>query len=156
MKYKNITQPFSLYLKSQQVSQNTLRNYLSDINHFLGWLDNYEFNLGSDEPNIIAQKMSKATFKKYKQFLRKNSISVVTVNRRLSSLRQLSAFFVSQGWTENDQAKKITNITTKKEMDLSSQLITKFAKSLTKEEKSSSTIRNYLSDVRNYLDYLEI
>ena len=156
MNYKNITQPFSLYLKSQQVSQNTLRNYLSDIGHFFNWLDNYEFNLGSDNPNIIAQKISKTTFKKYKQFLKKNSISAATANRRLSSLRQLSAFFASQGWTENDQAKKIANITTKKEVNLSSQLITKFAKSLAKEKKSSSTIRNYLSDVRNYLDYLEI
>jgi len=153
MKYKNITQPFSSYLKSQSVSQNTLRNYLSDVNHFLNWLDNYESTLGSDNANIIAQRVSETTFKKYKQFLIKNDTSTATINRRLSSLRQLSNFFISQGWVKNDQAKKITNITTKRETNLSSQLITRFAKSLTKEGKSLSTIRNYLSDVRGYLEW---
>jgi len=153
MKYKNITQPFSSYLKSQSVSQNTLRNYLSDVNHFLNWLDNYESVLGSNDANIIAQRVSETTFKKYKQFLIKNDTSTATINRRLSSLRQLSNFFISQGWVKNDQAKKITNVTTKKEVSLSSQLITRFAKSLTKEGKSLSTIRNYLSDVRGYLEW---
>ncbi|MDD3679791.1 MAG: site-specific integrase [Candidatus Shapirobacteria bacterium] len=154
MNFKNITQPFSLYLKSERVSENTLRNYLLDSQHFLAWLANNYPDLASDNPNIIAQNISLVVLNNYKDFLKNNHTAPSTVNRRLSSLRKLSEFFVSQGWRQNNPGKKVANITNKKDTGDYWQILNRFAKSLKTEEKSSSTIRNYLSDVRGYLYFI--
>ena len=152
--FKNITQPFSLYLRSQRVTENTLRNYLVDVRHFLSWLTNFYPELISDKPNIIAQNISPVIFNKYKDFLKSNQIASSTINRRLSTLRKLSQFFVSQGWRQTNPGKKVTNITSKKVNGSYWQTLNNFAKSLKSEGKSQSTIRNYLSDVRGFLNFL--
>jgi len=153
MSFKNITQSFGLFLKTQRVSENTLRNYLIDVRHFFSWLSNNFPQLASQKPNIIAQNISSDVLKNYKNFLKENGVSTTTVNRRLSSLRKLSSFFVSQGWLENNPGKKVANITSKKEINSDWQVLDRFAKSLKAEGKSASTIRNYLSDVRGYLEW---
>jgi site-specific recombinase XerD len=149
-----IVRLFSLYLKSETVSPNTLRNYLADSRHFFNWLIKNYPNLASSNPNIIAQNISPDIFKKYKEFLQENQISSSTINRRLSSLRKLSAFFISQGWKENNPGKKVANINSKTAPDNSWQIVDSFAKSLVSEGKSQSTIRNYVSDIRGYLNFL--
>ena len=60
MNNKQITKPFTLYLKSQRVSNITLRNYSSDINHFLDW-----FNSPLSDPYKIAQSITEEALKKY-------------------------------------------------------------------------------------------
>jgi len=142
MNPKNITKPFSFYLKSERVSENTLRNYLADTRHFLSWLINVQPNLASSKPNIIAQSISKDVLKNYKNFLEKGEVSSSTINRRLSSLRKLSSFFVSQGWRQNNPGKKVTNITSKKGNTSDWQILNRFAKSLKNEGKSSSVNKN--------------
>ena len=153
MNFQNIIRPFSLYLKSQKVSENTLRNYLADTRHFFSWLSKDYSDLALNEPNIIAQNISTDVFKNYKKFLRSNGVPSSTINRRLSTLRKLSSFFVSQGWRQNNPGKKITNITSKKETDFYWQVLDRFAKTLKIEGKSDSTIRNYLSDIRGFLGF---
>ncbi|MHA1280022.1 MAG: site-specific integrase [Candidatus Helarchaeota archaeon] len=143
-----LARSFSLYLKAKSVSPATLRNYLADTRHFLSWLD-----LPFDDPYKIAQSITGETFKKYQQFLQKNNIAVSTINRRFSALRQLGRFFISQGWLKKNLAKKVSNITAEKRDNFPQQLMKKFAKSLKSEGKSSTTIRNYLSDVRGYLEW---
>jgi site-specific recombinase XerD len=156
MNYKNITRPFSLYLKSQKIAENTVRNYLIDIRHFLNWLANSYPELNSDKPDITAQNISTTVLEDYKKFLKENNTSPATINRRLSSLRKLSGFFINQGWRQNNPGKKITNITNKKETSHDWQVLDRFAKSLKEEDKSASTIRNYLSDARGYLEWSKI
>ncbi len=156
MNYKSITRPFSLYLKSQKIAENTARNYLIDIRHFLDWLANSHPELVSDKPNIIAQNISPNVLGNYKEFLKNNHTSPATINRRLSSLRKLLSFFVSQGWRQNNPGKKVTNITSKKETTYDWQILNRFAKSLKEERKSPATIRNYLSDARRYLEWSKI
>ena len=148
MNNKQITKSFALYLKSRRVSNTTLRNYLSDINHFLNWLDN-----PLNDPYKIAQSITEETLKKYQQFLQENNIATSTINRRFSALRQLGRFFISQGWSKKNPVKKVSNITAEKRNNFPQQLMEKFAKSLKNEGKSQSTIRNYLSDVRGYLEW---
>lgn len=156
MNRKSITRPFSLYLRSQKIAENTVRNYLIDVRHFLNWLENSYPELVSDKPDITAQNISSDVLKNYKEFLKENNTSPATINRRLSSLRKLSGFFISQGWKRSNPGKKVANITSKKETDSDWQILNRFAKSLKEEGKSSSTIRNYLSDVRGYLEWSKI
>ena len=148
MNNKQITRPFALYLRSQKVSNVTLRNYLSDINHFLSWLNN-----PLNDPYKIAQSITGETLKKYQRFLQENNIATSTINRRFSALRQLGRFFISQGWSKKNPIKKVRNITVEKRNNFPQQLMEKFAKSLKSEGKSRATIRNYLSDVRGYLEW---
>jgi len=154
MNYKSITRPFSLYLKSQKIAENTARNYLNDIRHFLNWLVSFYPELNSDKPDIIAQNISTGVLKNYKEFLKKNNTLPATINRRLSSLRKLSGFFINQGWQQSNPGKKVANITNKKETNFDWQVLDRFAKSLKAEGKNPSTIRNYLSDVRGFLNFL--
>ena len=37
---------FQKHLESEEVSKNTIKNYISDVRHFLNWLENRE-DLGS-------------------------------------------------------------------------------------------------------------
>jgi len=145
-----LVKSFSLYLKAKNVSPATLRNYSADTRHFLNWLD-----LPLNDPYKIAQSITGETFKEYQRFLQENNIAASTINRRFSALRQLSRFFISQGWSKKNLAKKVGNITAKKRNNFPQQLMEKFAKSLKNEGKSSATIRNYLSDVKGYLEWSE-
>ncbi len=156
MDSKKILRPFSLYLKTQKIAENTARNYLIDIRHFLGWLASFYPELDSAESIIIAQKISPVVLNHYSVFLKNNYVSVATINRRLSALRKLSDFFVNQGWIPNNRGKKIANIPEKKETNDAWQVLDQFAKSLKVEGKSSSTIRNYLSDVRGFLSFCSL
>jgi len=146
-----LVRSFSLYLKAKNVSPATLRNYLADARHFLNWL-----NLPFNDPYKIAQSITEETLKKYQQFLQENNIATSTINRRFSTLRQLGRFFISQGWSKKNPVKKVGNITAEKRNDFPQQLMEKFAKSLKDEGKSSTTIRNYLSDLRGYLEWNKI
>ena len=143
-----LVKSFSLYLKAKNVSSATLRNYLADTRHFLNWLD-----LSFNDPYKIAQSITGKSIKKYQRFLQENNIATSTINRRFSTLRQLSRFFISQGWSKKNLAKKVSNITAKKRNNFPQQLMEKFAKSLENEGKSQSTIRNYLTDVKGYLEW---
>ena len=90
---------------------------------------------------------------KYFHFLEENNVSLSTIKRRLSSLRLLGKFFISQRWWQENKAKKITIVSEKKETDFPQQILERFAKSLKDEGKSQSTIRNYLTDIRGYLEW---
>ena len=145
---RQILESFALYLRSRKASEATQRNYLSDITHFLNWL-----NSPLIDPYKIAQSITGKTLEKYQAFLVKNGVAPATINRRFSALRQLGHFFISQGWTKSNPVKKVGNITAKKKSDFSQQLMEKFAKALREEKKSPATIRNYLTDVRGYLEW---
>ena len=148
---------FRLYLKAQGKKENTIRNYLQDIDHFFSWLSSQikDSSLQAllSDPNKIAQNITVKNLTVYQRFLEKNEVSPTTINRRLSSLRQLTKFFLSQGWLKEDPIKKLANISIEKETDKTSQILEKFAKALEEEGKSKTTIRNYLSDVKGFLEW---
>ena len=150
---------FRLYLKAQGKKENTIRNYLQDIDHFFSWLSSQikDSSLQAllNDPNKIAQNITVKNLTAYQQFLEKNKIPPTIINRRLSSLRQLTKFFLSQGWLKEDPIKKLANISIEKETDKTSQILEKFAKALEEEGKSKTTIRNYLSDVKGFLEWHE-
>jgi len=148
---------FRLYLKAQGKKENTIRNYLQDVDHFLSWLSS-QIKSSSlpallNDPNKITQSITVKNLTAYRRFLEKNEVSPTTINRRLSSLRQLTKFFLSQGWLKEDPTKKLVNISLEKETDKTSHTLEKFAKALEEEGKSKTTVRNYLSDVKGFLEW---
>jgi len=109
---------FREFLISQNVAPITIKNYLSDLRHFLGWLPIY---LNTKSTHIVQSSVQNLTqmlkqvqhdaIQDYCSYLSQNQTPLKTINRRLSTLRKFFSFCISQGWTTHNPAKKVTNIT---------------------------------------------
>jgi len=138
----------------KQMMPVSIKNYLSDIRHFFGWLILYskskqlistnfnEFQLISiiDEKSII----------EYKSYLSENNIPHKTINRRLSTVRKFCSFCISQGWLKENPAKKVGNVGGVRVVG-GLGLLKEFEEDLLKENLDSKTVTNYLDDVREFL-----
>lgn len=160
---------FRNYLKNQGVSPITVKNYLSDFNHFWSWLiltlKAKSVVFDEDNPQTIANQVSSQIINRYKSFLLKNKAPISTVNRRLSTLRQFGKFCLSQTWIKANPAEKVPNVSLS---DLPSRqedpqpviqkekILAEFKKDLGKEKVSPITIKNYLSDLRHFLAWIEV
>lgn len=124
----NLEALFKKSLVAEKVSANTIKNYLSDLRHFLGWLQSKSFR-DSNKPLVIPRLMRDPenmdscfhrndtemlkqvqhnTIIKYKNYLLSN-LPLKTVNRRLSTLRKFFSFCISQGWMKENPAKQVQN-----------------------------------------------
>jgi len=151
---------FRLFLKSQGASPVTIKNYLSDFNHFWGWLvltlKSKLIPFDEKNPLTIISQITPQLITHYKDFLLANQTPVKTINRRLSSLRKFGQFCLAQAWLKSNPAKKVNNVVLEERIkDRKEQLLTKFEEQLKKEKASPVTIKNYLSDLRHFLGWLE-
>jgi len=150
-------------IKPGTLSPITIKNYLSDLRHFLGWMT---LKLKVKNEKLKIETLSEAEFTQfitpeiilnYKQYLISNNIPLKTVNRRLSTLRKVCSFCISQGWMRENPAKKIFN--QKKPLNIqiskkNKQTLNKFSRELYKSGFSKATIKNYLSDVQEFLNVI--
>ena len=95
----------------------SIKNYLSDLRHFLGWYLLYLKSLGKELTYLTTAELTgelkhitHSTVQMYKEYLRKNGIPNNTINRRLSSIRKFCSFCIHQGWMTNNPAKFIENL----------------------------------------------
>jgi len=153
----NLPETFKVYLKTQNASEITIKNYLADINHFLQWLAQKTGVKHQIVGKAIFGLFTKETIKEYKTDLLQSRTPPSTVNRRLSALRKFGQFGKSQGWIR--EIPKVGNVTSTSEESptgpLSEVVLENFQKQLEKEKVSQITIKNYLSDLRHFLGWLE-
>ena len=147
---------FKNYLQVEKASSITVKNYLVDINHFLGWLAQKTGIKHQIVGKGIFGLFTEETLNEYKteQLIKKTPLS--TLNRRLSALRKFGQFGLRQGWLKENPA--ITNAGSNllsKDQDQSDKVLSEFQKQLEKEKISPLTIKNYLSDLRHFLSWLE-
>lgn len=96
--YINAIKQFKNYLYENNISNLTIKNYISDLKQFFAWLDK---TTNAKEAWIISEKnlMRFCTLElvtEYRQrLLRDTSFSPVSVNRKLSSLRKFFSFAVA-------------------------------------------------------------
>lgn len=161
----NLSKTFKIYLKTQGVSPLTVKNYLSDLRHFLGWMELFlrtkNLPFSPDEPKYLSQSFNQNLVEKYQSYLTTNSLPPTTINRRLSTLRTFAKFCLSQAWISENPTKHISNITIKQnsnqeEKKVEEKMLAEFREALLKERNSPNTIKNYLSDIREFLGFLEI
>lgn len=150
---------FENYLKSLGISGKSHKNYRSDLSHFLGWviLKLKSHGVQIQELADIVPFLQNNIGTDYKEYLAENGIPVKTVNRRLSTLRHLSKFFLTTEVTDFDFMDKVTNISlhgTATKLDVHP-LINSFEGFLEAEKVSKNTIKNYLSDIRQFMSWLE-
>jgi len=147
----NFEASFKKFLLAENVSPITLKNYLSDLRHFLGWTilklkAQNKKNFENLSPLEFLNQINESLVEEYKNYLVVNAIPAKTINRRLSTLRKFFSFCISQGWLKENPAKKIQNLKLKIDSIISS-----FALSLEKENLDQKTIKSYLEVVQEFL-----
>ena len=149
---------FKNYLVLEGYSPVTVRNYLSDLNHFLGWLElrlrSRNLPFSQDEIENISQYFNTQTVEAYKNFLFKNHLPVSTANRRLSTLRAFAKFCILQNWISQNPTKGLKNEPAPEKG--TAEILARFKKSLEAEKTASNTIKSYLSDIGSFLTWLEV
>ena len=159
----NLPNSFKTYLKLQSASPVTIRNYMVDINHFLGWLELKirSRNLSSiqETEQLIRLYFTTEFIGEYKKFLLANSFPSSTINRRLSALRTFGKFCLSQAWISENPARKVINVTLRGGVNNKAtgeeKILNEFKKSLEAQKTSPNTIKNYLSDIRGFLTFVD-
>jgi len=149
--FYNFEASFKKFLLAENVSPITLKNYLSDLRHFLGWTilkikAQNKKNFENLSPLEFLNQIDESLVEEYKNYLVVNAIPAKTINRRLSTLRKFFSFCISQGWLKENPAKKIQNLKLKIDSIISS-----FALSLEKENLDQKTIKSYLEVVQQFL-----
>ena len=115
----NLEASFKEYLVAGNQKPVSIKNYLSDLRHFFGWLILYlkSNKIDADVNPIIGEHISLSlqfvspkVISEYKSYLSENNIPHKTINRRLSTIRKFCSFAISQGWMKENPAKKVGNI----------------------------------------------
>lgn len=141
-------------------SKVSIKNYKSDIAHFLAWAILKLKSFGALVENIaeVVPFIDQHFFNEYKKYMVENNVKIKTTNRRLSSLRSFSRYLSNEHITDQDFMSGIQNVgigIPSKLQEKSHDIIESFRESLEKDKKASpNTVKNYISDVRGYLDWL--
>lgn len=159
---EKIIKLFELFLKSEKVSQSSIKNYSVDLKNFLEWFtlhlttERVEFN--EEDPVSIGSLVTQEKIELYKNFLINNKTPFKTINRRLSAIRKFGSFAVSQNWLSSNPGKQVPNVgsraTTK--IDENTLVLTEFKNDLKREGVSLVTIKNYAADIKQFLNFLEL
>ncbi len=125
-----------------KISPSSIKNYVSDINHFLNFI------AGSiQEPIVQPVHITPAAIKTYTATAA-SQLSPSSLNRHLAAIRCFGRFLVHTKLLETDPAQNLIN----PDFDPTlAQVITRYQKFLTTEALSKSTIKNYVSDLKKYL-----
>lgn len=106
-------QDFRTYLTAgKKRSPHTVKNYISDLRFFDGWLQTYgdhDHRTHTTREGFL-QSISSSHVEEYKSYLAEGGFPRRTINRRLSTLRTFFTFAVKQGWTTLNPAKGVHNI----------------------------------------------
>ncbi len=110
---------FKSFLYEYKKSKLTMKNYISDVKNFFAWLEEvsllkYAWNV--KDRNLL-NKINFSIVEEYKQRLLRAKLSPLTINRKLSSLRNYISWAKSQGLISSDHDEYIKNEIPKKEME---------------------------------------
>ncbi len=141
----NLLQEFKNYLFSQEVkpSKVTVKNYLSDINHFIRWFEK------SFQKPFSPTEVTKHVIENYK-IESSESFSVSSIERHLSSLRKFFNFLILENLTSIDPFKPFVEEAVKDPWHIKD-----FKSYLYVFNASHLTIKNYLIDIKQFLNWAE-
>ncbi len=165
----NLEAPFKQYLLAENLSSVSIKNYMSDLRHFIGWLTFYlkshengvVLNSFQDPVKMLSQ-VQHDTIAYYKAYLSDNNLPIKTINRRLSTIRKFCSFCILQGWMKENPTKKIQNQNQFSSGDFSllhisqSDILKQFESDLSKENIDKKIIISYLDNIREFLQITKI
>lgn len=141
----NLISDFKLFLQSKTNSKVTIKNYLSDLRYFIGWLISVK---GTEEKKQWKlNETSFETLKDYKNYLIGANLPIKTVNRRLSSLRLFCVFCLEKKVFKKNIAIGLTNASSKES-------VMEDFKSYLKEQKIDNEEIDQLElDIREFFNF---
>lgn len=148
-------------LRNEGKSSVSVKNYKSDIYHFLAWAILKLKSYGNYAESVveICPFINREFFVEYKNYLVENKTKNKTVNRRLSTLRNFSGFLYSSGLIEKDYMHGIQNVgigILSSVQEKTQDIVDKFRESLVGSNKvSANTVKNYVADVRSFLTWAD-
>lgn len=147
------------FLKQEGTSEKTLKNYRSDLRHFLSWS---VLTIQSNTGHLPQSHLEFTTLitphllESYKHFLAENKIPIATINRRLSTMRIFCRACIARGWLSYNPATKLQNLTpVKPPKNEIEEVLRIFRNDLERDGASKVTIKNYASDVKQFLLWLQ-
>jgi len=141
---KDLSTHFRDWLKSQNYSSSTTRNYLVDINKYLSHLST------NSESTTLSSIFSLSSLKDYLDLIEDPKYK----GRSLSSLNKFSLFALSQNYINSNPIKKYRRLSqSTKNFDIENLLDT-YKDYLIKKKRSPSTVRNYINDLQQYINWL--
>jgi len=142
----------------------SIKNYLSDLRHFLGWMVK-ECKVQSAKFKVEEiQNIVPDTIKNYVQYQKQGETPIKTINRRLSTLRKFGGFCISQGWMKENVFKKISNVATSTERLIGNEIATpafrerrdrndildQYQQYLVKQNLDRQNINNLIADTKEF------
>lgn len=98
----NLEASFRQSLIAENYSPVSIKNYLSDLRHFFGWLNR------PISTNLV-DLLSEEQLQNYKNYLEASFFPTKTINRRLSTIRKFCSLLIKQGLIKENPAKKLKN-----------------------------------------------
>lgn len=144
----NLLSQFKDYLFSQdnKASNVTVKNYLSDINHFIRWFGT------TYHKTFLPKDVTVQIINAYKSNL-SETFSASSLNRHLSSLRKFFSFMKLEGIIVHSPFEQLAMNSQKLATDLWH--IKDFKNHLYVYNASHLTIKNYLIDIKQFLSWAE-
>lgn len=109
---------FEKYLRfERELSDNTVRSYIRDLNKYMEYLDNNQARVLEANKSLIST---------YLMQLQKDKMSISTISRNIASIRSLYQYLLNEGFVKKDptmnlktpkKEKKIPNILSLKEVE---------------------------------------
>jgi site-specific recombinase XerC len=154
--FYNLEASFKEYLLAGNNKPVSVKNYISDIKHFFGWLTLYSQSqdtndVGTNLSSLLRQILTSKSIDEYKNYLLENKIPVKTVNRRLSTVRKFCSFCISQGWLKENPAKQISNISLVKVDLFGNKTLNQFTDYLKSQNLPEEEIVNKDHDIKEFM-----
>ena len=144
-----LTQEFQSFLSgSKSLTEQSIKNYVSDINIFIDWLAG---NLQEDE--IRPEHITAVNISAYRESLNNSRQPLAVKNRYLSSLRRFGDFLFVTKLCPTNPAAHLSNADPAAAATSTKQILAAFKHDLNKQNLNPGTIKNYLSDVKQYLKW---
>ena len=159
---------FASFLIEAGLSAVSVKNYLSDIRHFLNFINNIPSNTTPPTVEEVFQNLTKYV-NLYTEYQRALFTPINSTNRRLASIRRFSTFLSSKfrtpegvpghniSPTPSAKLSGLPTLTSPKPestgKDAIARILSQFRTYLESEKRSHSTVKNYLSDLNHYLHW---
>lgn len=140
----NLEAIFKSSLTAENVQPATVKNYVSDLKHFFGWLSTQP-DFDDDMPRILTP----TAVQDYVFYMLEANIPFATVNRRLSTLRKFCSLGIQQGWLTTNPISHVTNLIALQ--GIGPEMALRFQQHLSEEGLTAEEIRKNITDVKEFL-----
>ena len=157
--YKNFLRSFRNFLNTENVSNITVRGYVSDVRFYFNWyLPFLKKNLNLDSNldfSLVLKHINPKILEAYKNFLLDSNLPVKSINRKYSALRKLGTFCLSQKYITENIFESLKTISSHTAFPENIYHLDQFRHNLYQKHISKSSTKSYLSDIRQFLLWIK-